>query len=217
MSDKDPSDLACVADVAEASTLLHPLRLRILDRARTPRSAADIAAELGLPRQKVNYHVRELHRARLLRKAGRHRKRNLYEQRYVATARSYLLSPDLLGPLRGDPRDVQDRFSAAYLLATGGRLVAEVERATRGAAEQGKKLATLTIDAALRFENAKQRTAFTGALHEAVARVIAEHASPYTRDDGKRGRGRPYRLVVGCHPIPADADGEQTETPKSRP
>ncbi len=67
--------------------------------AREPICAAELARRLALPRQRVNYHVRELERAGFLRPAGRQRKRNWIEQRYVATARSYVLSPEILGPL----------------------------------------------------------------------------------------------------------------------
>src|SRR5688500_4021773 len=89
------ADIELVESVVRAQILLNPLRLEILSRARTPRSGAEIAAELGLGRQAVNYHVRALERAQFLKKAGRHRKRNFYEQRYVATARSYLVTPSV--------------------------------------------------------------------------------------------------------------------------
>ena len=83
-----------------ASALLNPMRLRLVRMAQEPVSATELARRLGLPRQRVNYHVRELARAGFLRPAGRRRKRNLVEQRYVATARSYVLSPEILGPSR---------------------------------------------------------------------------------------------------------------------
>ena len=51
---------------AQAATLLDPLRLEILACMREPDSAAGVARALGLPRQRVNYHVVELEKAGLL-------------------------------------------------------------------------------------------------------------------------------------------------------
>src|SRR5262245_15376295 len=107
--------LQTIGTARRAASLLHPLRLRLLALAREPVSSTELARRLGLPRQRVNYHVRRLERAGLLRAAERRRRRNLIEQRYVATAQSYLLSPDLLGPLAADWRSIQDTASADYL------------------------------------------------------------------------------------------------------
>ena len=79
--------------------LLKPLRREILTHARTPVSAAGIAAAMGRPRQVVNYHVRELARAGFLRRAGRAKKRGLTEQRYVISAQAFVLAPEMLGSL----------------------------------------------------------------------------------------------------------------------
>src|SRR5208282_818743 len=78
---------------------------------------AALARRLLLPRQKINYHVRELARGHFLERAGRRRRRNMIEQRYVARARGYVLSPELLGVLQADRSRVEDVFSASYLLA----------------------------------------------------------------------------------------------------
>ena len=183
-----------------AVLLAHPLRLRILAGAREPASATQIALRLKLPRQKVNYHVRELARARFLRRAGQARKRNMIEQRWVATATSYALSPELLGDLQANPAAIADAFSAQYLLALASRSQAEVTRAVAAAAAQGKRLSTLAIDCEFRFESAVQRAAFARALTESVTALIERHTSPASRE------GRPYRLIVGCHPIPPKED-----------
>lgn len=108
-----PASSVCLIDEpAQASVLLHhPLRLNILAALLEPDSATGVARRMNLPRQTVNYHVRELERARLLARAGRRRRRRLFEQLYVATARSYTLSPDLLGPLAADPTQITDMRS----------------------------------------------------------------------------------------------------------
>jgi DNA-binding transcriptional ArsR family regulator len=185
-----------------AAALLHPLRLRILDALREPDSAAGLARRLRLPRQKVNYHVRELARVHFLERAGQRRRRNMIERRYRATAQGYILSPDLLGRL-GLPREqADDAFSAAYLLGLMSLGQSELGRVTREAGEQGKRLSTLSLNSELRFESPKQRARFAEELRSAVVDVIARHYSPHTLADGAAGPGRPYRLILGCYPIP---------------
>jgi hypothetical protein len=189
------TEVAAVGDRRHAAALLaHPLRPRIVALAAEPASASELAARLGLPRQRVNYHVRQLAKARFLRRAGQVRKRNLIEQRYVATARSYVLAPEVLGPLAADRASAEDAFSAARLVAIAAQAQADVSHAVSAAAAQGKRLATLSMAADIRFASAEQRVAFTQALQAAIVDVIAKHTSP------AEGDGRPFKLVLGCYP-----------------
>ena len=56
--------------LGEKSAAINPAeRQRIVALARTPMSATEMASRLGLPRQRVNYHVRQLERARFLERA----------------------------------------------------------------------------------------------------------------------------------------------------
>jgi DNA-binding transcriptional ArsR family regulator len=205
------AQLDFVAQPGRAAALLHPLRLRILEALAEPDSAAGVARRLRLPRQMVNYHVRELARAHFLQRAGQRRRRNMIERRFVATARGYVLSPELLGKLGLDARRVEDTFSAAYLLALTTQMQSELGRASREATTQGKRLATLSISSELRFESSDQRAEFTRALQQAVLEVVAHHASPAQLADGAPGPGRPYRLVLGCYPIPREASAESAQ------
>jgi len=193
-----------VSEMPRAAALLHPLRLRILDALREPDSSAGLARRLRLPRQKVNYHVRELARAHFLERAGQRRRRNMIERRYRTTARGYILSPELLGRL-GVPREqAEDAFSAAYLLGLLSLGQAELGRANREANAQGKRLATLSLNSELRFESAEQRARFTQELQRSVVEVTARYASPYANADGTPVPGRPHRLILGCYPIPPE-------------
>ena len=168
---------------------------------REPVSAAELARRLGLPRQRVNYHVRALERSGFLRPAGRRRKRNMIEQRYVATARAFVLSPTILGPVGADWRDIADTASADYVLALTEQVRVDVERAREEA--EGRRVAALSLKSQFRFETAEQRDAFTNAIREAVVGVIARHSSANRTEDGKPGRGRPHRLVLVCYPVAA--------------
>jgi DNA-binding transcriptional ArsR family regulator len=184
-----------------AALLHHPLRLKILEAMLEPDSATGVARRMKLPRQTVNYHVRELARARLLARAGRRKRRHLFEQCYVATARGYVLSPEILGALAADPAKVADTFSANYLLGMASKMQSELARSVEVAAEAGKRLATLSINTELRFTSAEQRAAFTQELQRAIVEVVGRHSSPFAKVDGTAADGRPFRLVVGCYPI----------------
>jgi DNA-binding transcriptional ArsR family regulator len=185
-------DVLPISEASKAGRLLHPLRLRILGLAREPASASQIARALGLTRQKVNYHVRELARAGFLKKAGRRRKGNLVEQRYQSTARGYVLAPELLGPVRvqgeGDPES-----DLLALLAQGQSDVLRLIAAGK------PRLLSLSSD--LRFESPEQRDEFAAALTSALVSVLARSSSPATLEDGSLGGGRPYRLMLACYPL----------------
>jgi len=206
---KGGSSLDLVREPAQAAILLHhPLRLKILAALLERDSATGVARRMKLPRQTVNYHVRELARARLLVRAGRRRCRHLFEQCYVATARGYVLSPELLGKLAADPAQVADTFSAKYLLGLASKLQSELARSVELAAAAGKRLATLSINTELRFTSPEQRAVFTRELQRTLLDLAARHSSPFAKADGSPAEGRPFRLVVGCYPIPPAKDQE---------
>jgi len=205
-------DLETVEDPRAAAALLHPLKSRILRLAGEPASATELARRLDLPRQRVHYHVRELERAGLLRPAGRRRRRNLVEQRFVASARSYVLSPALLGPLAADWRAVPDASSPEYLLALAEQVRDDVARAASAAETTGRPASTFSLKAQFRFDSDAQRASFAAALREAVVAAVARHSSPDRVEEGRppaeagadqarTGRGRSYRLVLACYPL----------------
>ncbi len=194
-----------------AAAVLHPLRLRILKALSEPDSPSGLARRFRLPRQRVNYHVRELARAGFLRRAGGRRRGNMIERRYVATAKGYVLSPELLGRLSGDVKEAEDRFSAGYLLALTSQLQADLGRAVREASHQGKRLATVSISSELRFESAEQRASFSQELQRAILDVVGRHASPTVRPNGEPGAGRLYRLLLGCYPVPPAKEPSKEE------
>jgi biotin operon repressor len=195
------ADVVAVAEPKRVAALLgHPIRTRIVALARDPSSSTDLAAQLRLSRQRVNYHVRLLARSGFLKRAGQRRKRNLIEQQYVATARAYVLAPEVLGPLALQGHHAQDAFSATRLIGLAVEAQADVSHALEAARTRGQRLATLSLDADIRFESAAQRQAFTAAVQAAVTEIIAKHTAPNATPDGSPGSGRPFRLLVGCYP-----------------
>lgn len=206
------SPLDLVRDPSRAAALLyHPLRLRILACLLEPDSAAGVARRLKLPRQTVNYHVRELAHAHFLSRAGRRRRRRLYEQCYVATARAYVLSPELLGQLVPDPARIPDTSSAKYLLGLASQVQSELARSADLAAAAGKPLSTLSMNIELRFTSPVHRAAFMETLQRAILENANLNNAPFANSDNSSSAGRPYRLVLGCYPIPTDSE-QKAET-----
>ena len=189
------SEVAVLNDARRVQAVLSPVRRRLLRALRGgAESAAGLAGRLRQPRQKLNYHLRALERAGLVELAETRRRRGCVERTLRPTARGYLIGPALLGDLGPDPDAVQDRFSSAYLVALAGRLAHDVSHLERGAAKAGKRLATVSMATEVRFRSAEQRAAFAQELTEALARLASKYhdASP---------AGRPYRFVVGGHPV----------------
>ena len=131
-------DVEVIDDPAAAVTTLDPKRARLLAEMAEPVSAATLAARVGLPRQKVNYHLRTLEKHGLVEVAEQRRWGGLTERLLVARAASYVVSPAALGPIASDPGRTRDRLSAGYLIALGARVVQEVSQLLRRSRETGK-------------------------------------------------------------------------------
>jgi len=186
--------LDLIQQPARAAALLHPLRLRLLENLRQPESASGLARRLRLPRQKVNYHLRELERARLVELVEERRKGNCIERVVRATARYYLINPAALGKLAADPAELQDRFSSAYLVAVAARAIGNLATLRERAERAGKRLATFTLETEIRFASAANRNAFTEELANELARLVAKY------HDEKSSGGRRFQFLLGAYP-----------------
>jgi DNA-binding transcriptional ArsR family regulator len=188
------SSMAVVRDTARAAHLMDPMRVELLGKLAEPGSASSLARDLGLPRQRINYHLRELEKAGLVEFVEERRKGNCVERLLKASARSYLISPEVLGALGRTPEDQQDRFSASYLMAAAGRLLHDLSETAAKAAAARKRVATLTLETDIRFASAEARTAFAEELSTAVARLAAKY------HEEKAAGGRTFHLIVGAYP-----------------
>src|SRR5262245_3220509 len=183
-------DVEVIRDPGTAVVALEPVRSRLLSELAEPRSAATLATRVGLPRQKINYHLRALEARGLVRLAGERKWGGLTERLLVATASSYVVSPEALGPVAANPDRTTDRLAASYLIALGARVVREVGDLWRRARDAGKGLATLAVDTEVRFRSATDRAAFTQELTDAITKVVAKY-----HDESAPG-GRAHRLVL---------------------
>ena len=187
-----------VREPQRAQVLLHPTRLRLLANLAMPDSAAGLARQLGLPRQRINYHLRELESQRLIELVEERRRGSVTERLYRRTGRAYALSPATLGPLALSPDDLQDTFSAAYLMALASRTLQELAELEEGARRARQKLPTFALETEVRFASPKDRAAFAEELACAVAELVEKY-----HDEGAAG-GRRFRLQCGAYPRPKD-------------
>lgn len=189
------ADLTVLEDPERVRTALTPIRRQLLARLREPASAVQLALELDLPRQRVNYHLRALEKADLLELVEERRRRGCIERILRAKANAFVVDPGVMGTERSFAR-IQDQYAADHLVEVAADTVTDVARMQAAAAEAGARLLTFTIETDVRFAEPGDVHRFTDALAEAVRRTVEDFDTP---------TGRPYRLVVGGHPAPRPA------------
>ncbi|MFB9836705.1 ArsR/SmtB family transcription factor [Actinoallomurus acaciae] len=187
-------EVAVIEDPAAAEVSLDPIRARLLAELAEPASATMLAAKVGLPRQKVNYHLKTLERHGLVELVEERRKGNVNERLMRATAVSYVISPAALAAVEPDPARSPDQLSARWLLAVAARLVRDVGELITGAAKARRRVATFAIDGEVRFASAADRSAFAEELAGAVAALVSKY------HDATAEGGREHRVVVAVHP-----------------
>ena len=191
--------------LSSATAVLDATRLQILAGLREPGSAAGVARALGLPRQRVGYHVRALEKEGLLQRVGERGTRGTVERLLQATARSYVISPAALGQLGATRAEVQDRFSSAYQVAAAARMVRDLGILQAGAAKAGKRLPTLTLETEVRFASPEEQSAFARELTEAVLELAARYHQAHAPE------GRTFRFVLAGHPALAPAPEQSSQ------
>lgn len=143
-------DGAVISDAAAAEAALDPIGARLLAEVRDPASAAGVAARIGLPRQKVNYHLRMLEGFGLLELVEERRRGNVTEP---------------------------NRLSARWMLALAARLVKDVGTLITGADRSKQLLATFAMDGEVTFASAADRAAFVGELAAGTAKLMEKYHS----------------------------------------
>lgn len=185
-----------IDEAPRALALLTPARLELLENLEEPASAAALSRHLGLPRQRINYHLRELESQRLVELVEERWKGSCVERVYRRTSRAYAISTAALGRLGTSPENIQDRFSSAYQIALASQAVRDLGNLQTGARAAGKKLPTFALEVEIRFASAAKRHQFAEELASAVAELVSKH------HDEKAAAGRKFRFYLGAYPRP---------------
>lgn len=183
--------LAVLDSDTPAASLLDPVRREILDLLREPGSAVAVAGRLGLPRQRIGYHIRALEQAGLLQHVGDRRKGNCTERLLQSSARQYLIAPQLLGALGTDPRQIADQGSSAYQVAVAAEVAQTVATMREAAEAAGRKVPTVTMQVDIRFATPTAQQEFASELTAAIGALVQKHHS---------ADGRGFRFSVLGHP-----------------
>jgi DNA-binding transcriptional ArsR family regulator len=194
-----------VALLEEPDTLrgaLAPLRRRLLVRLSEPASATELAAEFGVSRQKLNYHLRKLEDAGLVELVAVRQRRGFTERMLRARADAYVVDPALVRA-PGRTRDSDgDRHAADHLVDVAATTVREVARMQSAAGRKGLRLLTFTLETEVHLAAPTDVHSFTEELAKAMADVVARFDSP---------GGRAYRVVGAGHPAIRDTEQENDD------
>ena len=189
-------DVQVIEETERAQVLLHPARLALLSHLGEPRSAAALGRLLDLPRQRINYHLRELEAQGLIEVLEERRRGSVIERVYRRTGQGYTISDRALGSVGTQPEAVQDRFSAAYQIALSSRAVSELGALRAAARSAGKELPTFALASEIRFASSASRAAFAEELVNAVGELVRRY------HDERASGGRWFRFHIGGYPRP---------------
>jgi DNA-binding transcriptional ArsR family regulator len=191
-----PDPVFSVRNAETLQALAHPIRVQILESLREPASAATVARRIGLSRQKVNYHLKELERAGLVQQIEERRVGNFIESVYRAVARTFLVSPEVAWADGRRLETMQTQHSLETLVMLGERLQRDAASLLDRAAFEGEQIASASVSAEISFENEQQREAFLNEYLKSLAPLLERY--------GSKG-GAPYRVVLAAYP---EAEGD---------
>ena len=191
---EENNSVGVLGDSTRLAAVLSPIRRKLLENLEQPDSASGLARRLGLPRQKINYHLRMLESAGLVELDEERQQRGCTERLVRVTARAFVISHHFLEGLAADPETIRDNFSSAYLVAAAGRMVRDVALLRDRAAQAEQRLATLAIETEVSFASPAQFNAFSNEITSEIARL----ADKYNRQGAPASRR--FRVVVGAHP-----------------
>jgi hypothetical protein len=149
---------------------------------------------MGMPRQRVLYHLRKLETERLVEAREHGSVGRRIDRSYVRTASSYAIAPKTLGGVAVDPRTIEDAFSSAYLSAVAGRALNDLAALTRAATARGKRVPTLTLETDVRFSTPADQRRFADELTAAFAALAAKYHQP------DAPQGRTFRVFACGYP-----------------
>ena len=185
----------------QAGALLHPLRLELLKLTDEPRTCTDLAEALGETPQRIYYHVKVLERAGVLEKVEERKVRGISEGYYRATARSFWLSPRLVGRI-GGPRRARDQMSLGFLLALAEELQTDVGRLAETEREEAP---TLGFTAQVRLARLADRTAFLTDIQNLIQSIAKKYGAVGPPSlQPKETSPETFRIIFACYPRPEE-------------
>ncbi|WP_433347766.1 helix-turn-helix domain-containing protein [Micromonospora sp. CA-111912] len=184
-------DVLYLEEMSQAETLLKPQRIEVLRQLADPGTCTEVANRLGQTPQRVYYHVKQLVAAGLVEQVAERKVRGISEGIYQAVARSYWLSPRLVGRI-GGLRRARDELSLGHLVDLMEEVQADVAALDRAAPE----LPSIGVSGEIRVP-AERRQEFLADLRTTLQEL-------FTRYGGAEGDA--FKLAVACYPKGEDRD-----------
>ncbi|MEV4844967.1 helix-turn-helix domain-containing protein [Micromonospora matsumotoense] len=184
-------DVLYLEQIEQAETLLKPQRVDVLRQLAEPRTCTEVAARLEQTPQRVYYHVKQLAAAGLVEQVASRKVRGISEGIWQAVARSYWLSPRLVGRI-GGVRRVSDELSLGHLLDLMEEVQADVAALDRSAPE----LPSIGVSGEIRVP-AERRQEFLHDLQSTLQDLFARYGGV---------EGDAFKLAVACYPKGEDRD-----------
>ncbi|MCF6472288.1 helix-turn-helix transcriptional regulator [Nonomuraea sp. MG754425] len=177
-------DVLYLEEIEQAEALLKPQRIEVLRQLAEPRTCSEVAARLGQTPQRVYYHVKRLVEAGLVDLVSERKVRGIHEGIYQAGARSYWLSPRLVG--RIGLRKARDQLTLGYLLDLMEEVQADIAALDRTAPE----LPSIGLSGEIRVRP-ENRQEFLNELQTMLQDL-------FTRYGGAEGDA--FKLALACYP-----------------
>jgi DNA-binding transcriptional ArsR family regulator len=190
-------DVLYIEAVEQAATLLHPLRMDLLQRMDEPRTCPELAEIFDTTPQKIYYHVKALQNAGLIEKVEERRVRGAVEGYYQAKARSYWLAPHLVGQIGGG-RAAQDQTSLRFLLNLAEEVHDDIGRLGQKS-EAGSNVPSLGMSAHIYLPDGERRAEFLNDVQETFQALATKYGIPPDEMDADL-IGRAFRLILACYP-----------------
>lgn len=185
-----------ISEPRAVEALAHPIRRRVLSKLRAPNTAASIARAIGLPRQKVNYHLKELARAKLVRSAGQRLNGHLIEKLYEAVAGTFVVSPRMAWDDERRDKALRDQISLERLVGLGEQLQQDANGLLDRAAYDNEEIPSASVEAEIRFANEEDRTAFMEEYLKALGPLLERYGARV---------GREFRVALAVYPNPEES------------
>lgn len=196
-------DTLFIEDTGRASALLHPLRIDVLKRLAEPRSCPETAKDLDETTQKVYYLVKILERSGLVDRVAERRVRGIVEGVYPARARSYWLSPRLVGRV-GGPDRARDQISLGFLLSLAEEIQTDVGHLSERAEKE--EVPSLGLSARIELRDARERARFRDEVQE-FFEGLARRYGRTDPEDFEPSSG--FLLSLVCYPKNDNQDKDE--------
>ena len=176
----------------QAKALFKPIRLEILQQLGEARTCTNLAEVFNTSPQKIYYHIKILQQSGLVIKVREERVRGVMEGYYRASARSYMLSPEMVHQL-GGAEMARQQLSLGNLLNLAGQMQAELAALS----QEDDEIPSIGLSAQIALNNPEDRTAFMAELQESIQQLAEKYGA---RQEPPPHPGNIFRLVLACYP-----------------